>query len=190
MAFSKFFFIFMLILTGCTQKAKVQGKVELFSIQQFISNEIDSLSKYNPMIVKNIKLNDKTTTDTILTNEYDRQAWENELTIFSSLDVNKPALVDNYALIDSVAGENSIMIIRALKSGMKTRETLVFTNKQNGHVNKIEIEFLDDNMIYQSAKHLVYYPGKGYAIHTTQDVLMNKPDDISIEAKYVYGRIN
>jgi hypothetical protein len=186
MFYPKFFIILILIIAGCTQTNTVQEQTELFSISAFINREIDSLLIYNPMIVKEISLNKNETVDTILTTNYSKSDWQNELTIFSSLDVNKPALIDNYILLDSSDRNYNIQVIRALKQNLKTRSTWVYRNKTTERIDKIEIEFLDDNMIYQSAKHLVYYPGKGYSIHTTQDVLMNKPDNIIIEAKYVY----
>jgi hypothetical protein len=183
----KFFIILILIIVGCTQTDAVQKQTELFSIQAFIDREIDSLMIYKPMIVKEISLNINETVDTILTTNYSKSDWQNELTIFSSLDVNKPALIDNYILLDSSDRNYNIQVIRALKQNLKTRSTWVYRNKTTERIEKIELEFMDDNMIYKSAKHLVYYPLKGYGIHSTQDVLMNKADDINIEAKFVYN---
>ena len=132
---------------------------QFFDIKGFFSANSVRLTKLNPLISKTVSHNDSSQTKKVHI-----ENWNNELSLFTESDINKPAWRESY----SVQTSDDFLIYKAKDPKLKTRDIII---KRNGNkVKWILIFNHTKNPLYESEEKLSYYPDSLYIIQKLQRV--------------------
>ena len=169
---------FILILPACKPAIKQNARLKYFDIKGFFAKEAARLTKLNPQIVKSVYHNGVTESKKVHIDN-----WDNEFSLFSESDINRPAWRDNYSTIS----EGNITIYRAKDPELNnTQEILI--KRVNGKVEYILIYNSNhapkdttnskstkntrtlENLLYTNSEELTYFPDSLYQINKIQSV--------------------
>lgn len=140
-----------------------------FDIPGYFENQINDLSKSNPLVLKQVFDNDGSEKKEIHISN-----WNTELSSFMSIDLNKPAYaghivkdsadnVVNYKFTNNDLDLNSVQII--YQENMPIQITIDKTTK---------------NMLYQTDEKLVYIADSLYSVQKLQKVIWMNPNNYKI----------
>lgn len=131
-----------------------------FDLKKFINSDSARLNKLAPLVLKTAQHN----SDQAQTKRLKINNWGQELALFSASDINKPAWRDSY----QISQQNDSVIYTALYPELVTRRMVI--TKKGQKIEKISIDNLTKNLLYQTQERLVYYPDSLYLIDKEQKV--------------------
>jgi len=138
---------------------KPGGTIKYFDLKGYFTSDTARLNKQHQLVVKTVKHNGVGETQKVKI-----ENWGQELDMFLSADINRPAWKDSY----TVQTSDGITSYRAKEPDLKVREILI---KRDGE--KIKWFFIytfTKNILYQTSEELSYYPDSMYVIKKDQRV--------------------
>lgn len=135
------------------------SQVSEFDIPHFIQNEINELKTKNPTVNKTVIKDGATETQNLKISK-----WENELSHFANIDLNKNAYNGNFKK-DSVNNEVSY----AFSKGETDKLLVKIIYKENKPYS-LEIQKENSNLLFSNKEILQYTKGIAYSINKKQHV--------------------
>lgn len=161
------------LLVAC--KPEIQEKPAYFDIKGYFKSEAAKLAGQHKPISKTIVHNGVSETKTV-----DIKDWQQELNMFISADINKPAWKNSYTVQQTA---NSI-VYRAKENDLETRDIII--TKKDGKVKWILIfTHTPKNILYDTKAKLSWFPDSAYQIQKTQTVKLLGKNSYDIS-----GRLN
>ena len=159
---SLFFFssIGILACDGPATQPTTVSTNRYFSLEDFFLDEIERLTRSATIVDKTVSRNGVSEQKHIQIED-----WKSELALFMDSDINKPAWQNSYR-IDST--EYSLTYT-STDPELRTQRITINKNK-NGLIKHIAIKNHTNNMLYQTAEQLDYYPDSVYLITKQQQV--------------------
>ncbi len=150
-----------LLLTACQPSTtEVQG---LFDTKQFFTQEIAKLKNKRATLQKQVGFN--TLSDSLtLTNEIN---WENELQLFSELDLAKPTNAKQFTIDTAWNNDESIINYTAIDQAQRIRQIWI-TLDNNKQVKAIACRTAQKTNLFGSSQYLRYVTDSGFSIYTRQ----------------------
>ncbi len=150
----------MLLSTACRPDIKETGAaLKYFDLKGFFIADTARLNKINKPVFKTVMHNGVSQSKNVnITN------WGQELDLFISSDINKPAWNDSY----TATTDGNFLIYRSKDPDLKTREILVKRDGQK--VEYMVIYNHEKNILYQTTEKLTYFPDSLYQIEKKQSV--------------------
>lgn len=169
------FYLILLLFAACKQ-AEEKPKTPVYTdIKAFFESEVTRLTKNKTLVNKTIQQNGSSESKNKISIN-----WQDELNLFISSDINKPAWKDSYKIING----SSKISYYSLDSGLRTKE--VHINKDvNGKPIRFYIKNINKNKLYESTEVLIYIPDSAYSIEKNQSVFLLGKNNLFIEAKII-----
>lgn len=160
---------------ACKPEIKETGATpKYFDLKEFFKTDSARLFKLNPSIKKTVSHNGESETKTVkITN------WGQELGLFTSSDINKPAWKDSYSVENN---GDSVITYKAKFPELKTRYILI--RKSGDKVTSIYIFNTISNLLYNTIETLSYTPGKSYFIQKHQYVKLMGRNTYTIKGEF------
>jgi len=146
-------------LPSCRQDDKPSGKMTYYDIAGNVKQEITHLQQSNPVVTKTVGHNGVSATKKVKISK-----WENELSLFASSDINKPAWRNSYQVLK----DSNVIIYKAKDPELRTREIMIKTDGQK--LKWMVIFNHTSNMLYTTSEKLSYFPDSLYMIEKSQKV--------------------
>lgn len=111
--------------------------------------------------------------------------WAAELAPFAEANLNKPALLDKYAVDSTRANDGGLRLnYSALDSAIKVRTLTVDCGADctYGNVRRVEITMVSSTIIADTEQRYVWTP-EGYEIYNKQDALLADPRELFLSGK-------
>ncbi|WP_423146301.1 hypothetical protein [Rubrolithibacter danxiaensis] len=151
--------LFVMAISACNKQDKTAPKY-YFDLKSFFDKEAENLNRISPLVLKKVQKNQQSEEKKIKISN-----WKNELELFKTSDLNKPAWKNSY----TVQKQESKLIYLAKDPELRTRKVQIeFTEK--GSVKNITINNEVNNSLYSSKEELIYYPDSLYRIVKEQTV--------------------
>lgn len=167
--------IIVCILVSCQTPDKSAKKPASYpDISGFFRAEIKRLTKEKPFISKEVHLNKNQ--ERKKTNQIN---WEEELSVFLSSDINKPAFQGLY----TKRIEDGEIVYSANDAKLKTRELKILPDN-TGKIKRISISNHAENLLYTTDDYLEYCPDSVYQIVKRQEVLVLGTNNYWILGKF------
>jgi len=165
---------FIAILPACKPAIQQNASLKYFDVKGFFEKESARLTKLNPLIVKSVYHNGVTETKKVYIDN-----WDNEFSLFSESDINRPAWRDNYTTIS----EGNITIYRAKDPELNNTQQILI-KRVNGKVEYILIYNSNHasknttnsktrslkNLLFTNEEELSYFPDSLYQINKIQSI--------------------
>src|ERR1700744_6405312 len=145
---------FILMLPACKAPIKQNSNPKYFDVKGFFDKEAKRLVLIKKPVLKTVYHNGTTETKKLNIDN-----WNTEFSLFSGSDINRPAWVDSYSVID----EGNILIYKAKTPELVTREILI--KRVNGKVEYMLIYNYTKNLLYANSEELTYFPDSLYQIN-------------------------
>jgi len=153
-------FLFIIFISSCTSQEEKISKNKFFDIKGFFEAEAKRLSKNKSLSNKIVTQNKQSEIKKGLSVD-----WDDELALFISSDLNKPAWIKSYE-----RSEDDLRIsYLAIDSNLRTRYVEIQKDK-NGKAVFFKIKNITRNMLYESIEELTYIPDSFYSIDKNQSV--------------------
>ncbi len=162
---------------GKTDTTKNLERAPFFDVKGFFQNEIKRLTEGGAKIEKTVTIGGKAETKII-----EKADFAQELALFVTSDINKPAWRDKYR-VEKTAGR-SLESFFATDDDLKTKRIDIFRFPPNG-VTQIQILNTDKSSITESQQSLDYDIGKGYSIETFQKFIGSDSSKTRIQVVFL-----
>jgi uncharacterized secreted protein with C-terminal beta-propeller domain len=136
--------LFSLILFQSCQSQEATKISLYFDVKGYISNQINLLNAAKPKVSKTVTVGDKVETKVISGID-----WAKELEFFVESDLNKPAFVGSYDIVEN----DSLKSYHLKSSGKNLVKYLIIKKKDNGQ-EEISAQISESNYLYESEKNL------------------------------------
>jgi hypothetical protein len=162
-----------------TQQGSSKNKISFFNLKGFFDNEIKTKLKNHKMVKKTVSINNKVETKNI-----EIMDWHEELMPFFNADINKPAWLDKYQLVERPFGSNGkVRTYQTTEKNLKTKQLSIIQNDSTKEF-KINILTSDKTAMTQSDTQLLYDTNAGYMI-STQQKLMGTTETVVIKIEFL-----
>ncbi len=159
------------LLASC--KPEIRETPSYFDIKGYFKSEAAKLALQHKSVLKTIVHNGISETKTV-----DIKDWQQELNMFISADINKPAWKDSYTVQQTA---NSI-VYRAKEDDLETRDIII--TKKDGKVKWILIfTHTPKNILYDTKAKLSWFPDSAYQIQKMQTVRLLGKNSYDISGK-------
>jgi hypothetical protein len=167
------FIIISTLFVSCAEK-KENISSQYYDIKGLFTKQIGELTKQKSVFRKEIIINnEKEIKDLSII------SWPKELEPFVKSDINKPALANNYTVI-----ETDSTISYLLKNELKAPIYSVKINRKNDQIGFIEIKSTTSNLLYDSKTTLIAKFEKGivqkYSVRGEQKILIFNKENYQI----------
>jgi hypothetical protein len=169
------FYLILLFFAACKQAEEKPKTLVYTDIKAFFESEATRLTKNKTLVNKTIQQNETSENKNKISIN-----WQDELNLFISSDINKPAWKDSYKIIN----DSSRTSYYSLDSELRTKE--IHINKDvNGKPIRFYIKNINKNKLYESTEVLIYIPDSAYSIEKNQSVFLLGENSLFIEAKII-----
>lgn len=152
--------VFVLAISSCSpQENNKASTPNYFDISGYFAGEASRLQKANPTVIKSVVAIGKTESQSTKITD-----WKTELTSFSNADINKASWQGEFT--EAISGEN----ISYTTSNPKISIKKIEIKKINNQIKGIMIIKATENILYNSADTLLYYPDSLYFIQSEQKI--------------------
>lgn len=148
-------------MSSCKQAEIKTSEAVYEDIKSYFESEAKRLSEKKTQINKTIEQNGSTESKNGISVK-----WEDELSLFISSDINKPAWQDSYKTIK----DSSLISYYAKDPNLKT-QTIKIQKDEQGKTTRIDISNRTQNYLYESTEELIYIPDSIYFIKKKQNVI-------------------
>jgi len=164
-------FVFAMSCNSSDQKNEKVKYTDLWQI--YMSNQIDTLTKANPTLIKTINQGEE-----VETLKMDSVNWANELSGFLNIDFGKESAKNKYTMNTDTAGKISMI-------GFFARDTNVYiqsfeVTRINGNIDLLQWKTKTRSLLIDRDQILAYQPGKGFRIQINENSLWASPKNIEI----------
>jgi hypothetical protein len=181
-------------LPACKPEIKTNGG---FDLTGYIKKEAASFKKSDSPVIKTVYHDHLTVIDTVIiqkgqpyktktvhhdatkeTKTVHVNNWDDELSLFTDADINKPAFKNSYKAVD----EDGLLVYKARDKDLKVQELIIKRVGQN--IKYILIYTRVENLLYKTTQKLTYFPDSVYRIETVQHVRLLGTNTYFIEGKF------
>jgi len=142
-------FVYVVFVVGCSIKNDKQKTIdEYYDINGLIDEQVELLDSISPTLLKNATIDHQQDLKKIIPHD---STWKAELSIFRTLDLNKPTLVDSYKRIQN--SEKQISLISKFPDETSV-DTLIVDLSENQNPTRIYASISNQNTLFKSAKKL------------------------------------
>lgn len=173
--YKKAYFLLSILFFSCEKEQEVKT-IKYFDIKALFTNQIAMLTIQKPVFNKKVEINLEKENK-----EISDINWEKELSPFIQSDINKPAFLGSYDII-----ETDSTLKYSLKAGEKKPISSISITKslQKQQIKFINIASSDENMLYRWEKELKanFESGnlKKYTIEGKQKILVFDEENYKI----------
>lgn len=141
---------------------------DYFNMDQFVDKWVDNYEKQHKNILKFVDY--KGIKDTVLV-PMDSILWENELTLFKNLNINKNAMSGLYA-VDTNFTKNGFIIEYKLLPEFEKKSSVKYLHiiYINTQIDGIEGEFALQNLLFKTHYYLKLYPTSYFEIKGEREI--------------------
>ena len=140
-------------ITSCSlpeQKGSDHVTKKYFDLDSLMQSQIEQLESLNPPVNKSITIGGKEEEKTVKNVD-----WNNELSVFLNSDINKPKLLDQYKVEETINGNQILFSYDFIKKGATgVQKMLITKDRSAGHIQSVVIESLERNAIFSSHKNI------------------------------------
>jgi len=164
----------VLFAVACNSSEQKNEKLKYTDLWQiYMSNQIDTLTKANPSLIKTINQGDE-----VETLNMDSVNWTNELSGFLNIDFSKESTKNKYSLSTDSSGKISMI-------GFFANDTNVYiqsfeVTRINGKIDLLQWKTKTRSLLIDRDQVLAYQPGKGFRIQINENSLWASPKNIEI----------
>ena len=166
----------VLLVTACAEESTNITK-KYFDLSAVIQSQIKILNKKKPSFIKTVWNENTPETKTIII-----QDWAKEFELFLQADLNKPAYLNSYDVV-----ETDTLLNYHLKNTESLPVKSLTIHKVNGKFESIEATVQNKNYLYESNKQIRLHLAGGqvdsYFINGTQQLVFGDKKVFKIEAK-------
>jgi hypothetical protein len=179
----KIFFLILMIqfdFIGCNF-TRVEKPISLWDSRSYFDKQIHILNQQKIGIQKELLFNNEL--DTITKTQVN---WENELAIFTLIDLSNPKNNGNYQL-DTLINTDTICTISFIAIDGKPYLKLftISTNPKYQKINFVEAIYLEKINLIEVRKKITYLPSQGFRIEESQQVKFGNKSTYTINAKFI-----
>ncbi len=187
--------IFVLILmTGAcvpTVEKKQDAIDEYYDIKGLIDRQVSLLDSISPSLSKWAIIDGTEEKDKITLPD---TAWGEELSIFRSMDINKPLLLDSYDRIIDDNGEEKVISLISKTPKSTNVDTLIISIKKDQQPARIYAYLSNQNTLFKTSKNMEMifkeYQKRNmlesYTIHGWQKMISKDTTKFDIKARILY----
>lgn len=147
---NKYFIIIIFTFFSCNE-APEKVEIEYFDLENLVSQQIQILNKYNPVLFKKATING---VDEEENKRLDSATWASELNIFLEADINKPRLSGNY-IKEVINEEDKTIITYKAKDTEKVQVSFLKIIYHIDNLIRIESLFSEKNLLYNTHRNLL-----------------------------------
>ena len=149
-------FGFGVLLSGaCSQKPTQVNQANVyFNLDSLVSAQVDVLTKTPVSLEKWASVDSKEEFERLT---YDSSGWAGELALFRAADISKPVYAGMYQKEAGLKDTNSNLFYDSYSSNASTtkvKSIRIYYLERPGNIKRIEIEQLEDNILYFSKRNL------------------------------------
>jgi hypothetical protein len=149
-------------LPACKPDVKETGAaLAYFDVKGYFEKDSSVLQKKNWPVAKTVIHNGISESKTVHIAD-----WGKELNFFIASDINKPAWRNSYLVVNN----NDFITYTAKTPDLEMRHMVIKKSKEKGNIEYIVIFNKTENILYQTAEKLTYYPDSLYQIEKRQHV--------------------
>lgn len=174
----------VLLMLSCSKNAKKNTEdlavvPVFFDLKTLVQQDIQDLNRRKCAARKTGTVNDKTA-EAIL----DTADWKRELEAIAAADINKSAWIPHIKC-DSIIGESGKLSLHysTQRANIPIRQMNVSFDSK-GAVEKVYIERLSKNLIFESGQTITYFPGKSFEATGYQKALFMKAQSFKISSQF------
>jgi hypothetical protein len=164
----------VLIVVACSSSDQKIEKTKYTDLWQiYMSNQIDTLTKANPRLIKTINQGDE-----VETLKMDSVNWGNELSGFLNIDFSKESTKNKYSLSTDSSGKISMIGFFAKDTNSYIQSFEV--TRIDGKIDLLQWKTKTRSFLIDRDQVLAYQPGKGFRIQINENSLWASPKNIEI----------
>lgn len=175
-----------MVLTSCADLAVDRDlDTGYFPLISFIRAEADRLSAARTAMDRTVVWDGAKETQTI-DGKADLAYWKDELKIFETSAIDRPALVGLYRIDTLFIDTDSLTRVSywAEREDLATRYMHIYFTPNNAVPTLIEIHEEQHNVLYRSVKDMSYQPAKGFSVSGTQQIIFMDVDSFQVESVF------
>lgn len=139
----------------CLSCRQVESNKEVakkyFDINGLIDHQVAKLDAVSPLFLKTAVIDGAVENNQLSTNNL--AAWTKELSIFKSIDINKPMLVDSYEVIEThITGVKTIIYISKFPNTTQVDSLAISFDEPGANPSEIHAHISGNNALFGSAK--------------------------------------
>ncbi len=170
----------LFVFIGCNFTG-VEKPISLWDSKSYFDNQIHILNQQKIGILKKLLFNNEL--DTITRTQVN---WENELAIFTLIDLSNPKKNGSYQM-DTIINTDTICTISFTSIDAKPNLKLctISTNPENQKINFVEAIYIEKINLIEVRKKITYLPSQGFRIEEIQQVKFGHKSTYTINAKFI-----
>lgn len=166
--------VILLAAAGCKPAVKENtGGLKYFDIKKYFNAEAVRLVRQYPQITKTVIYNGRQETKAVTIKH-----WQQELSLFTESDINKPAWRDGYKITKNANG----ITYQSKDNTLRTQRIDVIT--KHAKIVEVRIDNITTNMLYTTRQFLDYIPDSIYSIKIQQKVRLLGANNYEIAGKF------
>jgi len=148
--------LFCWLMTACSEGTNPaqQRQTPYFDLATLVERQIARLDSLNPEVAVTARIGEQTQTQTFLK---DSAGWAETLELFAEADLNKPVLIDQYLVQDSVLNDSAtkMRVYRAKRPQKVDIQYLKVTYQDSlAEVRSVEALFREENPLYTTQRQM------------------------------------
>jgi len=168
--------IIIFAIQSCTSTNKNVEATRYFDIPSFFKNEVARLERLNSRVLKTVETNGESEKKVIRPG-----SWSEELSVFSSIDLNKSSFIGKYK-VDSCQGLNEELHVEYLANDSKLPIKSCSFAFEGNKLTSIQVVKIDHSLVLTSEIKWRYAPDSGYSVIGSQQVKGFDPTNYSVSA--------
>jgi len=186
-------YVLILMIGACvpTVEKKQTAIDEYYDINGLIDRQVRLLDSISPSLSKWAFIDDTEEKGKITPPD---STWEEELSIFKSMDINKPLLLDSYERVVDDLGEEKVISLISKSPKSTNVDTLVISMKKSNQPARIYAYLSNQNTLFKTSKNMEIifkeyqkrHVLESYTIHGWQKMLTKDTTKFDIKARILY----
>lgn len=171
----------VLLLVACSSEEANIPNRQIFDIPTYFESVIADFQQQSVGVKELVVINGEE--EELQSMEVD---WNKKLKPFLEVSLNKPAY-QSIIKIDSVQEGQDIKVVHSINSDQHAIKSFSIWYDKHDLTTpmRMEFEFENDNFLYCSTKHLSFDPMDGFALKSTNKVVVLGEHKVQINAKFV-----
>jgi hypothetical protein len=174
-----FYFLILICWSSCQNEIGTSTpSYELPDLSQFYESEVERLKQTPTMVVSQIMVSDaiETVTDSF-------PNWAEILFLLSKYNINKPALIENYAVDSTVFGDIKHLFIEKISGDFEVEHIHMMYQQQE--IELIEIQAITNNWLKTENITFSYQPHKAFTLKIKRKGLMYTEKEKEVWGEFV-----
>jgi hypothetical protein len=163
------------VFQSCSSNTGNVEAIHYFDIPSFFKSEVIRLEKTNAQVLKTVETNGESEQKNIRP-----KSWKDELSVFSSIDLNKSSFIGKYKVDSSLSAEVLHVSYVAIDNRLPIKScSFSFIGNK---LHSIQANKFDPSLVLTSEIKWRYVPDSGYSVIGSQQVKGFDPTNYSVSA--------